>query len=422
MSDMVGRRIIAKIKGSKDEKVLLSNFAYLSLLQVAGYVFPLLTLPYLARVIGASGFGKIAFASAIMVWIQTVADWGFNYTATRDVARCRDDKQRVSEIFSNVFWARCLLMAVSFVVLMALVFAIPKLRAEADVILVSFLMIPGHILFPDWFFQAIERMKYITILNLLSKTMFTIAVFLFVKDSDDYILQPLFVSMGFVASGCIALYFILQRWQYRLYRPRWFAVRETIQKSTNVFVNNLMPNLYNSLSYIVLGFYSTSAAVGIYDAGKKFSTIAYNLFNVVVRVFFPYLARNKEKHSTFAAISLGLALVGCGVLFVLAPWVIRLFYGADVFDGAIPVLRITTVALFFIVVNMVYGTNYLIVNGYDRGARNVTMIASLIGGISAFPLIYFYDYIGAAVTFLVSSMLLGVGAYCCYTKIRKRDA
>ena len=164
---MVGRRIIAKIKGSKDEKVLLSNFAYLSLLQVAGYVFPLLTLPYLARVIGASGFGKIAFASAIMVWIQTVADWGFNYTATRDVARCRDDKQRVSEIFSNVFWARCLLMAVSFVVLMALVFAIPKLRAEADVILVSFLMIPGHILFPDWFFQAIERMKYITILNLL---------------------------------------------------------------------------------------------------------------------------------------------------------------------------------------------------------------------------------------------------------------
>lgn len=419
---MVGRKLIAKVKGSKEGKVLLSNFAYLSVLQIAGYVFPLLTLPYLARVIGASGFGKIAFASAIMVWIQTVTDWGFNYTATRDVARCRDDNQRVSEIFSNVFWARCLLMVLSFVVLAVLVFTIPKLRAEADVIFVSFLMIPGHILFPDWFFQAIERMKYITILNLLSKTLFTIAVFVFVREANDYILQPLFVSLGFVVSGIVAMYLILRRWQYRLYRPRWFAVRETIQKSTNVFVNNLMPNLYNSLSYIVLGFYSTSAAVGIYDAGKKFSTVAYNLFNVVVRVFFPYLARNKEKHSTFAVISLGLALVGCGGLFVLAPWVIRLFYGADIFDGAIPILRITTVALFFIVVNMVYGTNYLIVNGYDRGARNVTMIASLIGGISAFPLIYFYDYIGAAVTFLVSSMLLGVGAYCCYTKIRKRDA
>lgn len=419
---MVDRKLIAKVKGSKEGKVLLSNFAYLSLLQIAGYVFPLLTLPYLARVIGASGFGKIAFASAIMVWIQTVTDWGFNYTATRDVARCRDDNQRVSGIFSNVFWARCLLMVLSFVVLAVLVFTIPKLRAEADVIFVSFLMIPGHILFPDWFFQAIERMKYITILNLLSKTLFTIAVFVFVREANDYILQPLFVSLGFVVSGIVAMYLILRRWQYRLYRPRWFAVRETIQKSTNVFVNNLMPNLYNGLSYIVLGFYSTSAAVGIYDAGKKFSTVAYNLFNVVVRVFFPYLARNKEKHSTFAVISLGLALVGCGGLFVLAPWVIRLFYGADIFDGAIPVLRITTVALFFIVVNMVYGTNYLIVNGYDREARNVTMIASLIGGISAFPLIYFYDYIGAAVTFLVSSMLLGVGAYCCYTKIRKRDA
>ena len=201
---------------SKEGKILLSNFAYLFLLQIAGYVFPLLTLPYLARVIGASGFGKIAFASAIMVWIQTVTDWGFNYTATRDVARCRDDNQRVSEIFSNVFWARCLLMVLSFVVLAVLVFTIPKLRAEADVIFVSFLMIPGHILFPDWFFQAIERMKYITILNLLSKTLFTIAVFVFVREANDYILQPLFVSLGFVVSGIVALYYILGKWHYHL--------------------------------------------------------------------------------------------------------------------------------------------------------------------------------------------------------------
>lgn len=68
--------LINYIKKSKEGKVLVSNFAYLSLLQIAGYIFPLLTLPYLARVIGAEGFGKIAFAAAIMTWIQTIADWG----------------------------------------------------------------------------------------------------------------------------------------------------------------------------------------------------------------------------------------------------------------------------------------------------------------------------------------------------------
>ena len=76
-----------RISNSKDGKTVFANFGYLSLLQIAGYVFPLITMPYLARVIGADGFGKIAFASAIVVWIQTISDWGFNLTATRDVAQ-----------------------------------------------------------------------------------------------------------------------------------------------------------------------------------------------------------------------------------------------------------------------------------------------------------------------------------------------
>ena len=98
---------ITSIAKNKEAKTVAGNFMWLSLLQVAGYVFPLITMPYLARVIGVEGFGKIAFASAIMVWIQTIADWGFNLTATRDVAQNRENPQKVSEIFSNVLWPRC---------------------------------------------------------------------------------------------------------------------------------------------------------------------------------------------------------------------------------------------------------------------------------------------------------------------------
>ena len=217
-----------RIRQSKDGKVLVENFAYLSLLQVAGYVFPLITMPYLARVIGVEGFGKIAFASGIMVWIQTIADWGFNFTATRDVAKNRDNKKKVSEIFSNVLWARCLLMILSFAVLLVLVMFVPEFKENAAVIFVTFLMIPGHIMFPDWFFQAMERMKYITILNLLSKIVFTVAVFVFIKDKEDYILQPLFVSLGFVVSGIIAMYYILMRCQIRLSHPSLNGINRTI--------------------------------------------------------------------------------------------------------------------------------------------------------------------------------------------------
>lgn len=89
--------------------MLAENFTYLSLLQIANFLLPLVTLPYLAPVIGVEGFGKIAFAAVIMVWMQTIADWGFHFTATRDVAKNRDDWVKVSQIFSSVLWSRILL-------------------------------------------------------------------------------------------------------------------------------------------------------------------------------------------------------------------------------------------------------------------------------------------------------------------------
>lgn len=142
-----------KVARSKDGKIVFENFGYLSLLQVAGYVFPLITMPYLARVIGADGFGKIAFASAIIVWIQTISDWGFNLTATRDVAQNRSDKDKVSHIFSNVLWARCLLTLLSGLILMIATVMIPYLRMNRAIIMITFLLVPGHILFPEWFFR-----------------------------------------------------------------------------------------------------------------------------------------------------------------------------------------------------------------------------------------------------------------------------
>src|SRR5690554_1429358 len=127
------KKNIRRIRGNKDATVLLSNFGYLTALQIAGYIFPILTVPYLARVIGVDSFGKIAFASAIIVWFQTVSDWGFRYTATRDVAQNRDDKEKVSEIFSNVLWARCILMVVSFVLLLIALFLVPKFRENQTI-------------------------------------------------------------------------------------------------------------------------------------------------------------------------------------------------------------------------------------------------------------------------------------------------
>lgn len=392
---------------TNDGKTLASNFAWLTALQVAGYIFPLLTLPYLARVIGVDGFGKIAFAGAVIVWMQTIADWGFDFTATRDVAKNRENMNVVSKIFSDVLWARCFLLFISYIVLFLLIIIVPKFYEAKDVILVSSLMLLGHIIYPAWFFQAMERMKYITILGVVAKFVFTVAVFIFIHNSEDYILQPLFVSLGSIVSGIIAMYFIFKKWKVKLKRPSFSVTLTTIKKSTDIFINNLMPNLYNSFTVVLLGLFGNPTQNGLYDAGKKLTTVSYQFISIFSRTFFPYLSRNNSKHTMFVRLYLGIAGFVSIVLFVLAKPLLLLFY-SDSFIDAIPVMRLTSLTIFFLAMNSAYGTNYLLVNNYDKLLRNITMVASIIGFAVAFPLIKNYGYMGAALTFSISSFLMGV--------------
>ncbi len=412
---------VTSISHNKEAKTLIGNFAWLSSLQIAGYVFPLITMPYLARVIGVIGFGKIALASAIMVWIQTIADWGFNFTATRDVAQNRDNYQKVSEIFSNVLWARCLLMILSFFILCLLVLFIPTFRKDADVIFITFLMIPGHILFPDWFFQAIERMKYITILNVLMKFIFTIAVFIFIKNKTDYILQPLFTSLGYVVSGIIALYIILVKWRIKLVRPSIRSILNSIKKSTDVFINNLMPNLYNSFSVMLLGMYAGSTANGIFDGGNKFINICYQLLMIFSRTFFPFLSRRIDKHKTYAILNMGVAFIMASVLYIFSPFIVRAMLSCE-FANSVYVLRIMAVSLVFLAISNTYGTNYLIIEHHEQTLRNLTAFSAIIGFAIAWPLIYYYTYIGAALTIVIGRMLLGMTSFVAAKYYMKKNS
>lgn len=401
------KALVKRVNSSKDGKTLASNFGYLMLLQVAGYIFPLITIPYLARVIGVEGFGKIAFAAAVIVWFQTVADWGFNYTATREVARNRDNLDKVSEIFSNVLWARLLLMLASFFLLCLLIVAVPYFNKNKVLLFVSFLLIPGNIFFPDWFFQAMERMKYITIFNLISKAIFTALIFIFVTNKSDYILPPLFTSLGFVVSGIVAMYIILIKWGIRLYPPKMRPIWLTIKGSADVFINNIMPNLYNSFSTMLLGFIGGSVANGLLDAGSKFVNIAQQFMMIIARVFFPFLSRKSNQHSLYAKGSLLVAVLGSLILFISAPLIISIFYTQE-FEQAVLVLRVMALSLIFTTLVAVYGTNYMILQGHEKQLRNITFVSSLIGFISAFPLIYFYGFVGAAINITLTRGVLGL--------------
>lgn len=406
---------------TKDGKVLLSNFMWLSLLQIAGYIFPLITIPYLADIIGPVGFGRISFSLSVMVWLYTITDWGFNFIGTREITKNRNNPIIVSDIFSKIIWAKSLLCIVVLLLLLLLIRYIPIFNENKIPLMVAFISVPGHIMYPDWFFQGLERMKYVTILNLISKTIFTIAIFIFIKEKDDYIFQLLFISCGYIFSGLIAMYVIIWKWKYQLRFVKISDVFTTLQGGTDVFLNNIVRNLWNSLGIVLLGVFSGEVANGILSAGRKFSEIVERFVGVITRVFFPFLTRKSEKHSEYAKYSLIIATIIMCLCYIGAPFFIKCFFNEE-FYSAIPVARLFSFSILFYSLSDVYGKNYLIVKGYERILRNITLICSVITFIFMIPLIYYFSFLGATISFLIGIGSIGITSWLFARKLKKSNA
>lgn len=137
-----------------EKKRLLENFISLGALQIVSYVMPLISLPYLSRVLGVEKFGLVFFVFAFMQYFIMLTDYGFGLSATREIAVNRHNKNNLSNIFSAVTFIKFILLIVSFVLLCAMVFFIPKLRENWLVFMLSFLMVVGNAIYPVWFFQG----------------------------------------------------------------------------------------------------------------------------------------------------------------------------------------------------------------------------------------------------------------------------
>jgi O-antigen/teichoic acid export membrane protein len=399
---MIGifRRIQSKLKESKEAKVLLENFLSLSVLKLLGYIFPLLTLPYLARVIGVDKFGEIAFAASIIMYFQTLVDFGFNYSAVRDIARNRDNTVRISKIFSTIIVARIILMVICLFILLILIFFVPLFYENRLILLLTFLYVPGSIILTDWFFQAMEEMKYITFLNLLSKLLFTVLVFVIIKKESDYIFQPLLIAFGDFISGIVSIPLILKKYKLKLEFPAFRDIFIAIKGSWNIFICLFLPNLYSNFSVILLKTIGGSTPTGIFSGGYRFIDLVDQLTLVLSRTFYPFLSRRFDMHKTYVKISFSISVLAGLCLFFGADLLIKIFYTKEFADSA-TVIRIMSICPFFLFIMNTYGTNFLILIGKENVLRNIIMFCSFGGLLLSWFMVSHYSYIGVAVTLAV---------------------
>jgi PST family polysaccharide transporter len=397
--------LINKIKSltnTEDKRRLLSNFFSLSVLQGANYILPLITLPYLVRVLGVEYFGLLAFATATVAYFQILTDYGFNLTATREVSIHRDNKEKVIEIFSSVMTIKFMLMFVSFLLLTVLVFSFEKFSKDALVYLLTFGTVIGQVLFPVWFFQGMERMKYITYLNILSKVIFTIAIFVFVHEQSDYYLVPLLTSIGFLVAGIWSLYLVKKKFDVSFTFQKVETIKHYLVNGWDIFMQRFYVSLYTTTNLIILGVFTNNTVVGYYSIASKIIEIFRQFFTIISQVFFPYFAKkfSENQYAAFLILfkiskyMLLLSTISFILILIFGEYIVAFISGEHIYES-IELLNILTIGVIIVPFFSLY-TSALVSIGYSKDLNKIARNSVVISIPLSLLLIYHYEAVGLA--------------------------
>ena len=411
-------KIIRKLN-TKDGKALLENFVSLSALQAVGLILPLVVLPYVIRVLGFERYGIVVLGATLIAYFQSITDYSFRVTATRDVAIFRNSVKKLNIVYSKVIAIKTIFLIISVIIIVLIVFFYSPFYKEKIIFFLTIPMLLGYALFPEWFFQGIERMKYITFLNVGIRIFFTVCIFIFIKSKDDYWIYPLLQSLGYIGAGVVGQYIMMKKYNIRFVRLKWRTIKTTITSNFPIFVNRFVPTLYNNTSTFLLGIFTGTNLVGVYDAIKKIVDLAIVFFNLFSRVFFPFLNRRKDAFGKYKKMMI---LISCSVfvVIVLLNKVILKYLNIEWKEGFI-ILLILAIGMIGIALYDLFGMNYFIVHRMDKLVMRNAIWASCIGFVLSFPLIYYYGIIGAAINLSLSRWLMGGGLYYKYLTIKSKQ-
>lgn len=408
---------VGKIFENKDYKTLTENFLSLAALQIVNIVLPLITLPYILRIINFEKYGAIVVATALVAYFQSITDYSFKLTATRDIAIHKNSNVQLSYIYSKVMWVKTLFLIISLMVLVLIVLLIPIFYKNKEIFFFTIPILIGYALFPDWFFQGIEKMKFITFLNLGIKLFFTIGIFIFIKTEKDYWIYPVLQSLGYIFAGFFGQYILVKKFKIRLHKISMKLFQNTIKKNFPIFVNQFLPTLYNNSSVFLLGVIVGNSAAGIFNAINSIINLGSTIIEILSRVFFPFLNRNKSFFPKYLKLILIITLLVA--LGIIIGYKIILWYLNINYENSFLIISILSLGLIGYSLYNLFGINYFIVNRLDRVVMWNTIFSSIIGFLLAIPLISYLGIIGAALTLAISRWLMGGGLAIKYLKIQE---
>lgn len=356
------------------------------MLQFLQYIFPIIALPYLGNVVGPKFFGIVNFLSVIVGYFSLMVTYGFDVSATREVARNAHDKSKIDELFSRVVSARLALFIAATTIFAVLNLTVPELKNHTRAAYASFLLVFGWVLMPNWYFQGTQKMDRIVPIHFVIKLAFVALLFWAIQKPEHYYRYPLILSCSTVAVGLVT--FLVAVIKDRIsFRIRWdMPTWDLLWKERYLFTTSIINNTYQTVTIIMLGFFVTFEEVGIFSLGWRLMNISQALIGIpLVFAMLPHatlgfqLSKEEGLNRVSQNISTSmLALVAASTLMIfVSPWLVNSLFGTE-YSSALTIFR------WLILVPLITGasatlSNQVLLNiGRDRSVLWITAAGALV--------------------------------------------
>ncbi|HEY6901515.1 MAG TPA: flippase [Puia sp.] len=404
---------------SNSKQGLVRNIASLGVMQIANYVLPLLSVPVISRIIGPDKFGVINFASSFMAYFTLLIGFGFDLSATRQIAANPNDEENRNRVFSEVFGCQLFLLGLSVVIFTICLLTVPQLRAESAVAFFSFLICISTVLTQNWLFQAMQDLSKVAILNIISKLVFTVLVLLAIRQKGDYGWYPVVFNGVNIIIAAISFAWALNRYKIRLVAVPFRRLMRHLWEEKTVFLSLVVINVYTTTNVVILGFYTDASQVGYYASAQRLIAVVQSLLTMpLYQAFYPYIGKafgeSREKGMLIVRKLVPMILLftgaSCLALYLLGPWILVAFYG-EKFAPAVAAIRIMAFLPMIVCINNVYAIQVMLNLKMDKYFLRVTGVAAVLSIGLNMLLLPHLGYRGSAYTTVITELFVNLSMY-----------
>ncbi|MEG0942244.1 MAG: oligosaccharide flippase family protein [Angelakisella sp.] len=403
-------------------KPVFKNVIMLYLMNIAKMIFPLLTLPYLTRVLSLDCYGTVQYVKSFMVSIQLFVDFGFVLSGVRDIVKCEGDRDKIGSITGTIIASKVILSLVALVFLVVASFAITLLKVNVTFTIVSYVDVMLSCFLADFLFRGLEKMQVITARFVITRAISTALTFVFVKSDADILWIPILdIISSFIA--IIITWKKIGELDIHFRCPRLSKCIDCIKSSFAFFASQLATSAFGAFSTIVIGLFMSSNDVALWSISLQLITAAQALYTPISNGIYPHMVtkRNIRLVNNILKLFMPLILLASLATCILAPYIISIISGPKYLQ-AVTAFRCMIPDLIFSFPVLLYGWPTLGSINKVRQITVTTVVAAIvqISGLFILQFCHQFTLINIAILRSFSEFLLMAMRYG-YYRIYKNE-